>query len=255
MKNVARVMALTAILVIPSQPQMSPAFEAISIKPSQAGAREGSMHVQPGGQSYLVRNTSVRFMMLRVYHLIEDQLVGGPGWMNTSLFDVDAKAAHPGRLEQLNRMFQNLFAERFKLQFHRETRQLPVYALTVDKKGTKLQVNDMADEFSGRIGPNIGRLPGMTGVGVSIPELCWTLSLIIGRPVLDRTSLTGFYDFKLEWTSDPRLTFPVEGGDAPPTLDGPTIFNAIRDVGLKLESRKGPVEVMVIDSIEKPSVN
>ena len=96
MKNVARLVALTAILVIPSQPQMSPVFEVISIKPSEAGAREGSMH-------------------------------------------------------------------------------------------------------------------GMTGVGVSIPELCWTLSLIIGRPVLDRTSLTGFYDFKLEWTSDPRLTFPVEG--------------------------------------------
>jgi uncharacterized protein (TIGR03435 family) len=73
--------------------------------------------------------------------------------------------------------------------------------------------------------------------------------------VLDRTALTGFYDFKLEWTSDPRLTFPVEGGDAALTLDGPTIFNAIRDVGLKLESQKGPVEVMVIDSIEKPSVN
>lgn len=213
------------------------------------------MHVQPGGKTYLVRNTSVRFMILRVYHLIEDQLVGGPGWLSTSLFDVEVKAEYPGRLEQLNKMFQNLLAERFKLQFHRETRQLSAYVLTVDKKGTKLTVNETADEFSGRIGPNIGRLPGMTGVGVSIRELCWTLSLIIGRPVLDRTALPGFYDFKLEWTSDPRLSFPVEGGEAPPILEGPTIFKAIRDVGLKLESQKGPVEVMVIDSIEKPLVN
>jgi uncharacterized protein (TIGR03435 family) len=255
MQGITRVLTLTATLVIPGHSQLSPAFEVISIKPSQAGARESSMHVQPGGQTYLVKNTSVRFMILRVFHLIEDQIVGGPAWLNTSLFDVEAKAEHPGKLEQLNRMFQSLLAERFKLQYHRETRQLPAYALVVDKKVTKLKVNDTADEFSGRIGPNIGRLPGMTGVGVSIRELCWALSLIIGRPVLDRTALTGFYDFKLEWTTDPRLSFPVEGGDAPPTLEGPTIFNAIRDAGLKLESRRGPVEVMVIDSIEKPLVN
>ena len=234
---------------------VSRSFEVASIKPSPAGERIGSMHVQAGGQTYLIRNTSVRFMILRVYRLTWDQLAGGPAWLNTELFDVEAKAGHQGKLEDLNRMFQHLLADRFKLQFHREIKQLPVYALTVDQKGTKPKANDTADEFSGRMGPSIGikGLPGMRGIGVSIPELCWNLSLIVGRPVLDRTDLTGYYDFNLEFTYDAGI--PAEGADAPPLHEGPTIFNAIRDAGLKLESQKGPVEVMVIDSIEKPSAN
>jgi len=218
----------------------------------------------PGGQSYEAKNAPVRLMIERVYHIIDNQISGGPGWMNTELYDIEAKAERPSSLDQLHEMFQDLLAERFKLQFHRETRQLPVYALTVDKNGPKprLKVNDSADEFSGRIGPNIvgplSRLPGMTCVGIPMSALSWTLAMTVGRPVLDETGLKGYYDFKLEWTSaSEQASVVVKDGDvAPPSVEGPTIFRALPEqLGLKLDARKGPVEVFVIDHVERPTAN
>jgi uncharacterized protein (TIGR03435 family) len=110
--------------------------------------------------------------------------------------------------------------------------------------------------------PGIGGLPGlpgMTGVGVAMPALCWNLSQIVGHPVVDNTGLKGYYDFKLEYVMTGPAGPPApaaDGGDLPPRVEGPSIFSALREqLGLKLEARKGPVEIIVIDHIEKPSSN
>jgi uncharacterized protein (TIGR03435 family) len=201
-------------------------------------------------------------MLRRVYHVISDQIVGGPDWMNNDCYDIEAEAAQPSSTVQLEKMFQNLLADRFRLRLHRETRELPVYALIVDKKGPKLKVNETVDEFSGRIGPNIvnprlGGLPGMTGIGVPMAELCWSLSQVVERPVVDETGLKGRYDFKLEYVMPPHgIPVLTDSGEPPPTVEGPTIFSALPEqLGLRLRSQTGPVEVLVIDHIERPSAN
>jgi len=114
-------------------------FAVASVKPSEQSAwprvRLGPM---PGGQGYEARNIAVRFMIERVYNLVDNQISGGPGWMNTERYDIEAKAERPSSIEELHKMFQNLLADRFKLQFHRETRELPLFDLVVDKNGPKL---------------------------------------------------------------------------------------------------------------------
>lgn len=211
----------------------------------------------PGGQTYIARNVPVRFMMQVVYGLVNDQVSGGPAWINAEPYDIEAKAERPGSFKELQEMFQNLLAERFHLEFHRETRQRPVYALTIDKNGPKLKANDRAGEFSGRIGPNIGSLPGMIAEGVGMRELCLNLAQVLGRPVLDKTGLNGYYDFRVQWAPFVPLPPAPDGSEGPPpAIDGSTIFNALREqLGLKLEGQKGPVDIFVIDRVERPSTN
>jgi uncharacterized protein (TIGR03435 family) len=234
------------------------AFEVASVKPSESGFF-GGIRPAEGGQRYVARGVPVRFMIKLIYHIIDDQIVGEPAWMNTERFDVEGRAGRPSSLRQLQEMFQTLLADRFKLQFHRETRQLPAYALTVDKMGSKLTVNDSTDEVGDvSVGPSTGKLPGMYVRKVSMSYLCWHLAQFpeVGRPVLDRTGLKGYYDFKLEFAPQTGGMMADGGGEAPHTFDGPSIFTALREqLGLKLGPEKGPVEVFVIDHIERPSSN
>lgn len=217
----------------------------------------------PGGEGYEARHVSVHRMMATVYRVAPGQIVGMPSWADSEPYDVEAKAEQRGSREQLEGMFRRLLADRFKLQFHSETRQLPLYELTVDRGGSKLKINDTADEFSGRIGPNLMKpgnpgLPGMTGAGVKMLAFCWSLAQILQRPVVDKTGLKAYYDFKLEYASAlPGSPTPAPDGiDRPPQLEGPSIFSALREqLGLRLDARKGPVEIIVIDHIEKPASN
>jgi len=151
-------------------------------------------------------------------------------------------------------MVQNLLASRFKLKFHIEKRNLKALVLTVDKPG-KLQVNTNADL------PEAGRLPitmagygGLKGERVDMPYFVWWFaSNILKEPVVDKTGLTGFYDFKLHFS--PRLTV-VPDAEVPDDAFGPPIYKAFKDqLGLKLTRMKAPVEVIVIDHAEKPSAN
>jgi uncharacterized protein (TIGR03435 family) len=245
-----------------AKPPSASAFEVASIRPTESGTRGRSMGALPGGKGYVVKNWPVRFMLRRVYHVINDQILKGPGWMSNDCYDIEAEAAQPSSTVQLEKMFQDLLADRFHLQLHRETRELPVYALIFDKKGPRLKVNETADEFSGRIAPNIvnprlGGLPGMSGVGVSMTELCWSLAQVVERPVVDETALKGRYDFKLEYVMPPQgVPVLMDTGELPPTVEGPTIFSALPEqLGLRLRPQKGDVEVLVIDHIERPSAN
>lgn len=184
-------------------------------------------------------------------------------------FDIEAKAdssvndqlqklGRDQRRVQMQGMFQQLLAERFKMSVHWETRDLPVYALAVTKKGPNLQVSKQP-EGDTKISSGTGQF---TAQGVTLAELTraltQTLSKELGRVVVDKTGITGRYDVTLKWTPETGAT-PVDSGTsgAAPTPDsGPSIFTAIQEqLGLKLESSKGPVQVLVIDHVEMPSEN
>jgi uncharacterized protein (TIGR03435 family) len=230
------------------------AFEVATVKPSDPAARGGGIRPLPGGQTYVATSVPLRMMIKLMYGITDVQIVGGPDWINTDRFDVRAKAEKPSNLNELHEMFQTLLADRFKLQFHRETRTLPVYALVVDKPG-KMKVDDSANNFDIPIqGTGRGQV---AGVRVPMSYLAWFLSQQLNRPVLNKTDLDKFYAFTLQWTPElPPGFVPRPGEEPPPVADGPTIFTALREqLGLKLDSQKGPVEVFVIDSAQKPVEN
>jgi uncharacterized protein (TIGR03435 family) len=250
--------SMLAVTLLAAQTEAPLVFEVATVKPSVSGLF-GGIRPAEGGQRYVAKGVTVRFMIRAVYHIIDDQIIGGPAWMNTERFDVEGRAARPSSLRQLQEMFQTLLADRFKLQFHRETKQLPAFALTVDKTGPKLTANDNPDEVGDvSVGPSTGRLPGMYVRKASMSYLCWHLAQFpdVGRPVLDRTDLKGFYDFKLEFAPQTGGMMADGGGEAPHTFFGPSIFTALREqLGLKLVPEKSPVEVLVIDRLERPSSN
>jgi uncharacterized protein (TIGR03435 family) len=167
------------------------------------------------------------------------QIIGGPAWVNSEGFDIEAKGDHSASDAQLGQMVQSLLADRFKLALHRETRQLPVYALVVAKNGPKIRESTAAR-------PGMAGGPGqLDAQKISLQVFTQTLGRQLDHPVLDQTGLTGRYDFKLNWSPDES--------DA---TGGPSIFTAVQEqLGLKLETQTGPVEVLVIDHAEKPSDN
>jgi uncharacterized protein (TIGR03435 family) len=172
-------------------------------------------------------------------------------------------------------MVRLLLAERFKLSVGHGTKEFPVYALVVAKNGPKLQQQKPGGNYANGIkGPNglamgphtLGMRPGqLTGQGVSMAELIMILSQQLERIVLDQTGLKGNYDFTLQWSPDQTSSAIVQGPEGgkpvvdntpPPESSGPSIFTAIQEqLGLKLESTKGPVDVLVIEHIERPSEN
>lgn len=262
-------------------------FEAASVKPNKSGSGQVSIGIQPGGRFNAV-NVPLRLLIRNAYQLQDFQLVGGPGWMTSDRFDIVAKAdpaslpplpAPPGTAGPFQIMLRNLMADRFKLKVHKETREMPVYALQLARPDGKLgpqlrpaTVDCAALAGRGRGGPppappapgerpacgmRIG--PGvMSGGGFPLSQLATALSQFVQRVVIDRTGLTGNFDLDLAWTPDQIPQAPPGGAPAgaPPSapLDGPSIFTALQEqLGLKLESVRGPVEVLVIDSVEQPT--
>jgi uncharacterized protein (TIGR03435 family) len=216
--------------------------------------------MEPGGR--LTATITVKTLIERAYGVRSDfhQLVGAPAWVDDAKYDIVAKADELEDISKLspdqedayikrqNQRVQSLLADRFQLKFHSEVRQLPVFALVVAKGGPKLQAAK-AGQASGFYAGHPGRL---NCAGVSMSELADDLPEDgVSRVVLDKTGLTGRYDFKLRWTPDDT---PADAA-APDSGEG-SIFTALQEqVGLKLEPQKGPVEVLVIDHIERPSEN
>jgi uncharacterized protein (TIGR03435 family) len=233
-------------------------FEVISIKPFQPNPSQpgGGIQALPGGQTYQARGAPVILMIALMYKIPERQITGGPAWLRDDRWDVDAKADHPGyTLDELHAMYQSMLADQFKLKFHKETKEGPVYAMTIDKSGLKMKVNNTPQPF--KIPINGG--PGGTVVGTRVPMeyLCWWLGAQVlrqdGRPVINKTGLDGNYDFTLTFAPELPPDFPTDR--LPPGFaDRPNIFQALKDqLGVRLEPAKGPVEYFVIDSAEKPA--
>jgi uncharacterized protein (TIGR03435 family) len=231
-------------------------FEVASIKPSQPGGRSGLIKALPGGQEYSAQNASVKLIISLMYKVPIRQITGGPAWLDADGFDIEAKADHSYNLDDLHAMFQNLLADRFKLKFHKEVKEGPVYALTVDKSGSKMKLNESPQDFEVPIGG--GKDGTIIGKRVPMQYFCWWLGQILQRderPVIDQTGLDKNYDFTLAFLPELPPDFPKE--NLPPgMLDRPSIFDALREqLGLKLQAQKGPVEFYVIDHVEKPSEN
>ncbi len=231
-------------------------FEVFSIKPGAAGAQGGGIKALPGGQEYRAQNVPVKLIISLMYKVPARQIEGGPDWLATDLWDIQAKADHSYNIDDLHTMFQNLLADEFKLRFHKETRQGPVYALLTEKTGSKMKVNQTPEDF--KIPINGAPDGTLVGVRVPMPYFCWFLGQVLQRderPVIDRTGLAGNYDFTLSFAPELPPNFPRE--NLPPGFsDRPTIFEALRQqLGLRLEPQKGPVEYYVIDSAAKPAAN
>jgi uncharacterized protein (TIGR03435 family) len=192
------------------------------------------------------------------YGIQRVRVEGGPDWLDHELYDIAAKAENPeATRDEIREMLQTLLTERFKLAFHRDTRNLPVYTLVVAKGGSKLQRAKEDEKTGVNFTAESGRLQ-LTLLKQSMAGLVNTLANRLNSPVLDQTGLTGLYDFRLEFAPDmparPDGTTPMLNGV--PVESGPSLFTALQEqLGLKLEEKKGPVEVMVIDHAEHPGEN
>jgi uncharacterized protein (TIGR03435 family) len=232
-------------------------FEVASIKPSKPGGTGGAMKVLPGGQEFVAQNFPIKLMFARLHWVPARQITGGPEWMDNETWDIQAKADRPGySREQINEMLGNLLEDEFKLKFRKDAKEGPVYALTVDKSGLKMKVNQSPEDFEIPIKGGPG---GVTvGKRVAIDRLCFQLgSFLQGneRPVIDKTGLTGYYDFTLSFMPELPPGFDKDRLPAE-MLARPSLFDAVRQqLGLKLEATKGPVEYYVIEHVEKPERN
>jgi uncharacterized protein (TIGR03435 family) len=221
-------------------------FEVVSIHPAAAAANAGtSFNLFEGGR-LRITNEPAKLLLRLAFQMQDAQIAGGPAWIDTDRYDIEAKSGSPERItrEQLVPLMQNLLVERFRLKFHRETRELTVGALSVAKGGPKLKAKAEGEG----IGMNTDRGPRSwraIATGTSMELLASYLGNRLGRIVVDQTGLTGSYDFTLEWAPD----------DAPDS-PAPSLVTALREqLGLRLEPQKAPVEILVIDSIARPSGN
>lgn len=235
-------------------------FEVASLKPSPPGGRGGGIRPTLGGERYVATNIPLKLLITVAYRVKAEQVVGGPDWMNTDLYDMNAKAEKPSSVEDLHLMLQDLLAERFKLKFHRETKEMPVYALTVDKNGPKLLAHEAQSAGDPWIDQTQEQFLHMKMHATFVPMeyFAWRLAQMLDRPVLDQTKLKGGYDFDLAYTRElpPGLPEGAVLNGVPVDTSGPSIFEAIqKQLGLKLERQKGPVEIMVIDRAEKAVEN
>ena len=261
-------------------------FEAASVKlnvrPIPA-SNMGNFMVFPGGR--LSAEGPLLRLILDAYQIRGDELVGAPEWINSTRYEIEATANDPSmNIEQVWPLFRSLLEDRFQLTTHRETRQLPVYELSVAKSGSKMRTYREGTCFpqpsngppipppppvAGGTAPPppcgrvyMGMFDGkasLTGRQASVAEFVRVLANVLGRTVIDKTDLNGSFDFDLPFAPDTELEGLPGGPALPISADpntGATIFTAIQEqLGLKLESTKGAVQVIVIDGIQKPSEN
>jgi uncharacterized protein (TIGR03435 family) len=237
-----------------------PGFEVATIKPARPEGRFSLLVNRSGVLN--TTSTTVSDLIKFAYDLHPRQITSGPSWLESEKYDITAKPDTAGipNPAQLKMMVQKLLKERFQLTFHNEKKELSVYAITVAKNGPKLT----KDESGGNL-PGFGGGRGMFNVRNStIAEFGSILQAnILEQPVVDQTGLgTTRWDFQLKWTPDPSQS--QIGGPAPPNAPPPAdnadappdIFTAFQQqLGLKIENTKAPVDVMVIDGLEKPSAN
>lgn len=231
--------------VMTSQPPQ-PAFEVASVKAAEANTPPGdiprNMDTSPG--HFAMRNVPLRYAIEWAFDL-KDYEVSGPEWIKADQrYDIVAKAPSPATDDQMRPMLQKLLLERFQMKLHRETKELPVYALVLGKGAPKLQ--ESTDEGPPALQP-AGQLVKFHKFGLS--RLTFLLTRRMDRPVLNLTGLNGIYDYSIDISGLPR--------PGAPDGEGPSIFSAVQqDLGLKLEGRKQPIEILIIDHAEKvPTAN
>jgi uncharacterized protein (TIGR03435 family) len=242
----------------------NPTFDVVSVKPNKSSDSDNRWGRHPGGGWFMI-NMTAGFLIRQAYPTKVEEVVGAPAWAISDRFDVDARATFVPTVEQERLMLRALLADRFKLAAHYETQERPIYNLVVARADGRLGAQlrhidiDCATykrpvAASGTAKPNVNGAPtcgyrlsgGSTTLslisgGRSMQGLADSISDYAGRPVFDKTGLTGYYAFTLEFM----------GGN-----DGVSIFTALQEqLGLKLEPARGPLDVVVIDHIERPTEN
>jgi len=242
-------------------PSAKPEFIVATIKPSRPDAPRGGYGFR--GQDVTTTNVTVNWMIKLAYNMHANQITGGPAWLDSAKYDTVGRPDTPGQpsRDQMKLMIQKLLADRFQLKFHIEKRELPVYAMVVLKTGAKITVS--AGDPNAFPGIGFGQGPGvlsLVGRNTTLDGVANGLqSNILDKPVVNQTRLTGRYDFLLRFTPDPSQVANFGGlapGNAADPDAPPDIFSAFQQqLGLKLESTKAFVDVIVIEKIERPSEN
>jgi uncharacterized protein (TIGR03435 family) len=242
-------------------PSAKPEFTVATIKPSNPNAPRGGYGFR--GRDVTTTNVTVNWMIKLAYNMHARQITGGPSWLDTAKYDTVGRPDTPGQpsRDQMKLMIQGLLADRFQLKFHIEKRELPVYAMIVLKTGTKLTASAGDPNAFPGIGFNQG--PGvlsLMGRNTTLDGVANALqSNVLDKPVVNQTGLTGRYDFVLRFTPDADQLANFGGlapGNSADPETPPDIFAAFQQqLGLKLESTRAFVDVMVIDKIERPSEN
>ncbi|HEX3747973.1 MAG TPA: TIGR03435 family protein [Bryobacteraceae bacterium] len=239
-------------------------FELAAIKPTPPETQGGIVHQLPGNQTYEAIGAPLRTIMTVAYTVTDRQISGGPEWINSDRWNIEAKADRRGTSDEMHAALARLLEERFHLKIRHETRELPVYLLTVDKQGMKMPVHDPADLVHEPFGG--GPLRGIAGNNVTMNYLAFFLSRIADLNVLDRTELPDHYDVKFHFVPDmaPGGNAELERkgvrgpeGAAPVVMpEGPDLRTALREqLGLRFEKGRGPVDYLVIEHAEKPTDN
>lgn len=228
-----------------------PEFEVASIKPNKTNER---MYYGMRNASLTVRNMTVMGLIQIAYGKRDFQIRGGPGWIGTECFDIEAKAERPQRAT--HDMLKSLLAGRFHLTLHRETKETSVYSLVVARGGLKMKLS--ADQTEPEKGGPKEMGPGrLVGEGIPMYVIVNLFSNMLGRAVINHTGLTGKYDVNLQPVPD-SLQLPTDPADSLSQADvlNLALIDAVeKQLGLKIESIKAPEEVLVIDHIEHPSAN
>ncbi|MDP9049107.1 MAG: TIGR03435 family protein, partial [Acidobacteriota bacterium] len=240
---------------IPKQNQQmakdaDPDWEAVTIKPSDPDDQKSGFQMN-GRQLYMER-TTVESMLLFAYGVHKKQIAGAPDWADTDRWDMRGVPDVPDQpsIKQYQSMVRKLLVDRFGLKSHTESREMPVYALTLAKGGSKLTKSqgDPSGLMHGNDHENGGQRI-MQETNITMNEFALIMKFFMDRPVVDQTGLTDRYDFQFKWTFD-ETRVPADGTAAP------GLFTAIQEqLGLRLDAVKAPAEVLVIDHIDRPSAN
>ncbi|HXE64027.1 MAG TPA: TIGR03435 family protein [Bryobacteraceae bacterium] len=252
--------------------QASTVIEAASIKPSDPALCKDYPVIDGHGLRYDLTCVRTKYLIQIAYSVKDFQILDAPGWLDADRYNIAVKVSSGDSVpdkpvteltdaerqaggERLRAMLRSLLADRFQLKTHRETRESPIYVLTVARSGVRLRSS--TSDISGGLRAGRGVLAGSH---TDIAFFAQTLAQIVGRPVVDQTGLGGKYDFELKWTPDMSAAAEPFGDAGRPQssadTNSPNIFTAIQEqLGLKLSSGKGPVDVIEVDHAEKPSGN
>ncbi len=231
-------------------PPAQPRFEVASIKPSNPADPHPSISFNGG--AFKSTGHTLRDFIAMSWDVRPFQVVGGPAWLGSDKYDIEAKPAvprdvlAPGSERQVRLMIQSLLADRFQLKVHRETKEMRVYFLVAGKNGARIKKTAEAAGAGTSMHDGKGQL---FATQIEMGMLARELGGLVEGSVIDRTGLTGAYDIHLEWSGD-------EVAAAPDSGSRPSIFSAVQEqLGLRLEPGKGPVEMLVVDGAEKASPN
>jgi len=253
----AAILLLVAVrLVAQTGPAPQPSFEVATITPTAPDDRSGRFATMQGAHQFVARSYTLKYMVAAAYNVPPRAITGGPAWADSDRYDIRASTPGDARptTEQQMAMLRTLLSDRFKLAFHRDQRELPLYELTLVKRGATLNASAAPNEqpvLVNRIFPGRVQLPARNA---TMGEFAAMLQRsVLDRHVVDKTGLAGRYDFDLEWTYD-ETQF---GGQLPPvtgTPEKPDLFAALQEqLGLRLQAARGNVETIVIDRAERPS--